>query len=93
MKNFKLTLIASIIMSATLSHAVSASSHREAPNVTRMPTADSTDFYAFNSYESGRGDYVTLIANYILLQLMPYISTMMVMRLKILPLRLISIRC
>ena len=45
-----------------------ASSHREAPNLTRMPTVDSTDFYLFNSYEAGRGDYVTLIANYIPLQ-------------------------
>ena len=68
MKKFKLTLIVSAIMSATLSQAVSASSHREAPNVTRMPTVDSTDFYAFNSYEEGRGNYVTLIANYIPLQ-------------------------
>jgi hypothetical protein len=68
MKKYKLTLIASVIMSATLSHTVSASSHREAPNLTRMPTVDSTDFYAFNSYEEGRGDYVTIIANYIPLQ-------------------------
>jgi len=68
MKKFKITLIASVIMSATLSQAVTASSHREAPNLTRMPTVDSTDFYAFNSYEEGRGEYVTLIANYIPLQ-------------------------
>jgi len=68
MKTLKLTLIASVIISATLPQVVSASSHREAPNVTRMPTIDSTDFYAFNSYEAGRGDYVTLIANYIPLQ-------------------------
>ena len=45
-----------------------ASSHREAPNVARLPTVDSTDFYLFNSYESGRSGYVTLIANYIPLQ-------------------------
>ncbi|MDO3386559.1 DUF4331 domain-containing protein [Gilvimarinus sp. SDUM040013] len=45
-----------------------ASSHREAPNLTRMPTVDSADFYAFNSYEPDRGDYITLIANYIPLQ-------------------------
>src|SRR5262249_52498727 len=32
------------------------------------PTVDSTDFYMFRSYESGRSDYVTLIANYIPLQ-------------------------
>ncbi len=45
-----------------------ASSHREAPNITRLPTVDSTDFYLFNSYEPGRDGYVTLIANYIPLQ-------------------------
>lgn len=45
-----------------------ASSHREAPNVTRMPAVDSTDFYLFNSYEAGREGYVTLIANYLPLQ-------------------------
>ena len=48
--------------------ALSASSHREAPNITRMPTLDSTDFYLFNSYEPGRDGYVTLLANYIPLQ-------------------------
>lgn len=47
---------------------VMASSHREAPNITRMPAVDSTDFYMFMSYEPGRSDYVTLIANYIPLQ-------------------------
>lgn len=42
----------------------SASSHREAPNITEMPKCDATDFYMFNSYETGREGYVTLIANY-----------------------------
>jgi uncharacterized protein DUF4331 len=46
----------------------SGSSHREAPNITRLPAVDSTDFYMFNSYEANRGDYVTLIANYLPLQ-------------------------
>lgn len=41
-----------------------ASSHREAPSITTMPKVDATDFYLFNSYEPGRGDYVTMIANY-----------------------------
>ena len=45
-----------------------ASSHREAPNITRMPVLDSTDFYVFNSYENGRAGFVTLIADYIPLQ-------------------------
>ncbi len=45
-----------------------ASSHREAPFVTENPKVDSTDFYMFRSYESGRSDYVTIIANYLPLQ-------------------------
>ena len=41
-----------------------ASSHREAPFVTKNPKVDSTDVYAFKSFEPGRAGYVTLIANY-----------------------------
>ncbi len=46
----------------------SASSHREAPFITQLPKVDGTDFYMFNSYETGREGFVTLIANYIPLQ-------------------------
>jgi hypothetical protein len=45
-----------------------ASSHREAPFITRQPKVDGTDFYMFRSYQSGRSDYTTLIANYVPLQ-------------------------
>lgn len=45
-----------------------ASSHREAPFITTAPKVDASDFYMFASYEPGRGDYVTLIANYLPLQ-------------------------
>ena len=45
-----------------------ASSHREAPFITTQPKVDATDFYMFKSYESGRGSYVTLIADYVPLQ-------------------------
>jgi hypothetical protein len=41
-----------------------ASSHREAPFITTAPKVDGTDFYMFRSYEPGREDFVTLIANY-----------------------------
>jgi hypothetical protein len=41
-----------------------ASSHREAPFISGAPKVDASDFYMFNSYESGRSDYVTLIADY-----------------------------
>jgi len=45
-----------------------ASSHREAPMIAGMPRLDATDLYMFRSYEQGREDYVTLIANYFPLQ-------------------------
>jgi hypothetical protein len=41
-----------------------ASSHREAPFITKNPKVDGTDFYLFRSYEPGREGFVTLIANY-----------------------------
>jgi hypothetical protein len=45
-----------------------ASSHREAPFITRHPKVDGTDFYMFRSYEPGRAGFVTIIANYVPLQ-------------------------
>ena len=42
-----------------------ASSHREAPFISNQPKVDGTDLFMFRSYEAGRKDYVTLIANYI----------------------------
>jgi len=45
-----------------------ASSHREAPFITRHPKVDATDFYMFRSFQAGRSDYTTIIANYVPLQ-------------------------
>jgi len=45
-----------------------ASSHREAPDISKYPQVDATDFYAFNSYEPGREEYVTFLAKYIPVQ-------------------------
>jgi Domain of unknown function (DUF4331) len=45
-------------------HVALASSHREAPFITQNPKVDGTDFYFFRSYEAGKTDMVTLIANY-----------------------------
>jgi Domain of unknown function (DUF4331) len=45
-----------------------ASSHREAPLITATPKLDGADFYMFNSYETGRADYVTFVADYLPLQ-------------------------
>jgi hypothetical protein len=44
--------------------AARASSHREAPNITKFPKTDNTDVYVFQSYETGRGGYTTIIANF-----------------------------
>ena len=53
---------------AVMAGGAQASSHREAPFITTVPKVDATDFYMFRSYEAGRSDYVTLIANYLPLQ-------------------------
>src|SRR4051794_38588202 len=60
-------LVAAIVLAAA-GVALSASSHREAPGITKTPKLDGTDFYMFRSYEPGRDAYVTLLANYIPLQ-------------------------
>ena len=57
-----------ILLGCVLAGAVQASSHREAPQITAMPRVDGTDFYMFRSYEAGRQDFVTLLANYLPLQ-------------------------
>lgn len=55
------TLAAALLASTTTGMA---SSHREAPAITKTPKIDNTDVYAFRSYEPGRKGFVTLIANY-----------------------------
>jgi len=47
---------------------VLASSHREAPLITGTPKLDGCDFYMFNSYEAGRSNFVTFVADYLPLQ-------------------------
>jgi hypothetical protein len=56
-------VLAGALASAIVSVAL-ASSHREAPFITTRPKVDGTDFYMFNSYETGRAGFVTVIANY-----------------------------
>jgi uncharacterized protein DUF4331 len=62
--NFAMTVSAAALVAS----AATASSHREAPGITEQPKVDASDFYIFRSYEPGREDYVTFIANYIPLQ-------------------------
>ena len=66
MKHATKALIAA--MALCVSASAVASSHREAPSITKTPKVDASDFYMFNSYEANRGDYVTIIANYLPLQ-------------------------
>jgi hypothetical protein len=57
-------LAAAAALAATAAAPAFASSHREAPFISGAPKVDGTDFYLFRSYETGRSNYVTLIANY-----------------------------
>ncbi len=41
-----------------------AASHREGPFLTGQTKVDATDLFMFRSYEPGRQDFVTLLANY-----------------------------
>jgi hypothetical protein len=61
-------LTLSLITAIGATGTAAASSHREAPFIAGHPKVDGTDFYMFRSYEAGRQDYVTLIANYIPLE-------------------------
>jgi len=56
------------LLSLALAPLAPASSHREAPFVTKHPKIDATDFYLFRSYEPGREDTITVVANYLPLQ-------------------------
>ncbi|WP_426178105.1 DUF4331 domain-containing protein [Massilia sp. TWR1-2-2] len=72
MSTFKMatitTLVAANLLALGVAAPASASSHREAPFITRVPKVDATDFYLFRSYQPERSAYTTLVANYIPLQ-------------------------
>ena len=61
-------LLAAMVAMVAIAPAALASSHREAPAITETPKLDGTDLYVFKSYEAGRQNYVTFIANYVPLQ-------------------------
>ncbi len=63
-----LASLSSVALLALPISGAQASSHREAPFITRMPKVDGADFYMFKSYETGREQFTTLIANYVPLQ-------------------------
>jgi hypothetical protein len=72
MKNMNHKLARTALVIGTLAGVVAlpamASSHREAPFISQNPSVDGTDFYMFRSYEQGRENYVTMVADYIPLQ-------------------------
>jgi len=57
--NSKVLLLFCLLAAIVL--AVWGSSHGEAPGTAKAPSTDITDLYAFNSYETGRSEYVTFI--------------------------------
>jgi hypothetical protein len=54
-------LLALFIFNLNVAHA---SSHRDSAFLAANPALDGTDLYAFNSYETGREDFITIITNY-----------------------------
>ncbi len=66
MKHERLLIALSAILLAGAN--APASSHREAPLITATPKLDGADFYMFNSYEAGRSNFVTFVADYLPLQ-------------------------
>ena len=59
------TIAAAIATLFIFGGTAQASSHREAPFLTKAPKVDGTDFYMFRSYAPGREGFVTMIANFI----------------------------
>ena len=55
-----------LVLAAALwaSPSTFASSHREGPFIAGQPKVDATDLYMFRSYETGRQNFVTILANY-----------------------------
>lgn len=64
----KFTQCALAVAITSVSALSYGSSHREAPMIAGMPRLDATDLYMFRSYEEGREDFITIIANYFPLQ-------------------------
>ena len=53
------TALGAAALAALCAFPAQASSHREAPFITTQSKVDGSDFYMFNSYESGRDGFVT----------------------------------
>ena len=60
----KVTALAAACATLLSAGVAMASSHREAPNISKLPKVDNTDVYVFRSYEWNRSGYVTILANF-----------------------------
>ena len=67
-KHSTLSLLVSAALLTIAATPVFASSHREAPFIAGLPKVDGTDLYMFRSYETGKENTVTFLADYIPLQ-------------------------
>ena len=61
--SFRITTAIGLVSMCVASTAI-ASSHREAPGISKLRKVDNTDVYAFRSYEAGRAGFTTLISNF-----------------------------
>lgn len=64
MRITQISLAILAVAAACTSGVAMASSHREGPFITSQPKVDATDLYMFRSYETGRQNFVTVLANY-----------------------------
>jgi Domain of unknown function (DUF4331) len=64
MKTFLTKLVAPVMLATALSSRASASSHMDAPLITRDPPANTTDVYAFVSQENGQKYLVVALGVY-----------------------------
>ena len=67
-KQIRTAILTGLGIGALAACVARGSSHREAPLITQTPKLDAADFYMFNSYETGRSNFVTIVANYLPLQ-------------------------
>jgi hypothetical protein len=63
-RRFPLVALTGAVLSLFATVGAQASSHREGPFIAGQPKVDATDLYMFRSYETGRQNFVTILANY-----------------------------
>lgn len=59
-----MSVLKKLIIHISLLSVLPAFAHSEAPFTSANPSIDATDLYAFTSYETGREEFITVIANF-----------------------------